>query len=78
MQGLRKRKSRGRPRDSPPVGELSERQIREGTGVGRDAIRLIRHGKGVKRSTYEKVINFLRENASPASPGLCSLMQKTR
>jgi hypothetical protein len=46
---------------------FSERQIRDGTGVRRDTIRLIRHGKGVKHSTYEKVINFLRENARPAS-----------
>jgi hypothetical protein len=46
---------------------FSERQIRKGTGVCRDAVRLIRHGKGVKRSTYEKVIDFLRENASSAA-----------
>jgi len=46
---------------------LSERQISKGTGVRRDTIRLIRHGKGVKRSTYEKVINFLRQNAGPAA-----------
>ena len=39
---------------------FSERQIREETGVRRDTIRAMRHGKGVKRSTYEKVINFLR------------------
>jgi hypothetical protein len=39
---------------------FSEREIRKGTGVCRDAIRLMRHGKGVKRSTYEKVINFMR------------------
>jgi hypothetical protein len=42
---------------------FSERQIREATGVRRDTIRLLRHGKGVKRSTYEKVVNFSRENA---------------
>ena len=46
---------------------LSERQIREATGVRRDTIRLIRHGKGVKRSTYEKVVNFLRQNSGPAA-----------
>jgi len=46
---------------------FSERQISERTGVHRDTIRLIRHGKGVKRSTYEKVVNFLRENAGPAA-----------
>ena len=39
---------------------FSQRQIREETGVRRDTIRAMRHGKGVKRSTYEKVINFLR------------------
>ena len=44
---------------------LSERQIREATGVRRDTIRLIRHGNGVKRSTYEKVVNFLKENRGP-------------
>jgi hypothetical protein len=44
------------------LASFSERQIREATGVRRDTIRLIRHGKGVKRSTYEKVINFLRQN----------------
>jgi hypothetical protein len=42
---------------------FSERQISKRTGVHRDTIRLIRHGKGVKRSTYEKVVNFLKENA---------------
>ena len=45
------------------LASYSERQIREATGVRRDTIRAIRHGKGVKRSTYEKVTNFLRENA---------------
>ena len=44
------------------LARFSERQIGKGTGVHRDTIRLIRHGKGVKRSTYDKVINFLREN----------------
>jgi hypothetical protein len=34
-------------------------------GPHRDTIRLIRHGKGVKRSTYDKVIDFLK-NARPA------------
>ena len=43
---------------------FSERQIRMETGVRRDAIRSIRHGKGVKRSTYERIINFLKENTS--------------
>jgi hypothetical protein len=47
------------------LASLSERQISKKTGVHRNTIRLIRHGKGVKRSMYEKVINFLRENASP-------------
>jgi hypothetical protein len=51
------------------LASFSERQIREATGVRRDTIRLIRHGKGVKRSTYEKVVNFLRENARPAGQG---------
>ena len=45
------------------LASLSERQISKKTGVHRDTIRLIRHGKGVKRSTYEKVISFLREDA---------------
>jgi len=49
------------------LASLSERQISKGTGVHRGTIRLIRHGKGVKRSTYDKVINFLRENAHPAT-----------
>jgi len=49
------------------LASFSERQIREATGVRRDTIRAMRHGKGVKRSTYAKVINFLRENARPAS-----------
>jgi hypothetical protein len=48
------------------LASFSERQIRKGTGVDRDTIRLIRHGKGVKRSTYERVIDFLRENRTPA------------
>jgi DNA polymerase family B len=49
------------------LASLSERQISKKTGVHRNTIRLIRHGKGVKRSTYEKVINFLRQNADPAA-----------
>jgi len=44
---------------------LSERQISKRTGVHRDTIRLIRHGKGVKRSTFAKVVDFLR-NVRPA------------
>ena len=44
------------------LANYSERQIREATGVRRDTIRAMRHGKGVKRSTYEKVIGFLRDN----------------
>jgi hypothetical protein len=50
------------------LANFSERQISNKTGVHRDTIRLIRHGKGVKRSTYAKVINFLRQNA-PAVTG---------
>jgi hypothetical protein len=42
---------------------FSERQIRAATGVRRDTIRLLRHGKGVKRSTYVKVVNFLKGNS---------------
>ena len=49
------------------LARFSERQIRKGTGVCRDTIRLIRHSEGVKRSTYEKIINFLRGNANPAA-----------
>jgi len=49
------------------LASFSERQISERTGVHRDTIRQIRHGKGVKRSTYEKVIGFLREHAGPAA-----------
>ena len=49
------------------LANFSERQIREGTGIRRDTIRLIRHGRSVKRSTYEKVINFLRQNTDPAA-----------
>jgi hypothetical protein len=45
----------------------SERQIRQATGVRRDTIRAMRHGKGVKRSTYEKVNKFFKENAHPAA-----------
>lgn len=44
------------------LASFSERQIRAATGVRRGTIRAMRHGKGVKRSTYEKIINFLREN----------------
>ena len=44
------------------LSSFSERQIRGATGVRRDTIRAMRHGRGVKRSTYDKVINFLREN----------------
>jgi hypothetical protein len=47
------------------LARFSERQIRAGTGLRRDTIRLIRHGKGVKRSTYQRVIDFLRETKPP-------------
>jgi hypothetical protein len=46
---------------------FSEREIRKGAGVHRDTIRLIRHGQGVKRSTYERIVKFLRDNVSPAA-----------
>ena len=49
------------------LASFSERQISHKTGVHRNTIRLIRHGKGVKRSTYEKVISFLRANAPPVA-----------
>ena len=49
------------------LASFSEHQIRQATGVRRDTIRLIRHGRGVKRSTYEKLVNFLRQNAGPAA-----------
>jgi hypothetical protein len=52
------------------LASFSERQIRETTGVRRDTIRAMRHGKGVKRSTYDKVINFLRENERRAEQAL--------
>jgi hypothetical protein len=45
---------------------FSEREIRKGSGVRRDTIRLIRHGKAVKRSTYRKVITFLKEHTGSA------------
>jgi len=48
------------------LAAFSERQIRKGAGVCRDTIRLIRHGKAVKRSTYQKIINFLKECAISA------------
>ena len=48
------------------LASFSERQIRKGTGVDRDTIRAMRHGKGVKRSTYEKVMNLLREKSCTA------------
>ena len=41
----------------------SERQIEAGTGLRRVTIRLIRHGNGVKRSTYQRMIDFLRTTA---------------
>jgi hypothetical protein len=43
------------------LAQFSEREIGAGTGLRRDTIRLIRHGNGVKRSTYERVIDFLRD-----------------
>jgi transcriptional regulator with XRE-family HTH domain len=48
------------------LASFSERQISQRTGVHRNTIRLIRHGKGVKRSTYERIINFLRDTERPA------------
>ena len=46
------------------LARFSEREISKGTGVNRDTIRLIRHGKGVKRSTYQRVIEFLKSSAA--------------
>jgi hypothetical protein len=48
---------------------FSKRQIEIGTGLHRDTIRLIRHGNGVKRSTYQRVIDFLRSSAVGAGTG---------
>ena len=45
------------------LASFSERQISKKTGVHRNTIRLIRHGKGVKRSTYAKLVSFLKENS---------------
>lgn len=47
---------------------FSERELREGSGVRRDTIRLIRHGKRVKRSTYQKVITFVKEHTARCAP----------
>jgi hypothetical protein len=49
------------------LANFSERQIRQATGVRRDTIRAMRHGKGVKRSTYDKIVKFLRKNESPSA-----------
>lgn len=46
------------------LARFSEREIRAGTGLRRDTIRLIRHGIGVKRSTYQRVIEFLRSSSA--------------
>jgi hypothetical protein len=43
---------------------FSERQIEAGTGLHRDTIRLMRHGIAVKRSTYQRVIEFLRSSSA--------------
>jgi hypothetical protein len=51
------------------LARYSERQIRAGTGLRRDTIRLLRHGNGVKRSTYQRVIDFLRSSAAGAETG---------
>jgi hypothetical protein len=48
------------------LARFSERQIRAGTGLRRDTIGLIRHGNGVKRSTYKRVIDFLRLSTAGA------------
>jgi hypothetical protein len=57
----RKEADPGRRETLRQLAEFSERQIRKETRVRRDTIRLIRHGKGVKRSTYARIINFLKE-----------------
>jgi hypothetical protein len=54
------------------LARYSERQIRAGTGLRRDTVRLIRHGGGVKRSTYERVIDFLIKNSPLAARELGS------
>lgn len=53
------------PETRRQLASFSERQISKRTGVHRHTIRLIRHGEGVKRSTYEKVIDFLRQSKRP-------------
>jgi hypothetical protein len=51
------------------LAEFSERRISKRTGVHRHTIRLIRHGKGVKRSTFEKIVGFLKQKTSSARGG---------
>jgi hypothetical protein len=62
------------------LARFSQRQTRAGTGLRRDTIRLLRHGGGAKRSTYERLSDFLTKNApltggrprgrEPTAPGL--------
>ena len=63
----------------------SERQIRAGTGLGRDTVRLIRHGGQVKPGTVQRITNFLSRKLKPddqgrAAPGRSkpSALQKSR
>jgi hypothetical protein len=51
------------------LARYSERQIRAGTGLRRDTIRLIRDANGVNRSTYQRVIGFLRSIAARSATG---------
>ena len=45
------------PQTLRQLAGLSEREIRDGSGVRRDTIRQLRHGNGVKRSTYQRVVS---------------------
>ena len=49
------------------LSNFSERQIKRATGLKRRTIRLIRHGQFVKRSTYQKIEDFRRDEESSGS-----------
>jgi len=47
------------------LARYSERQIRAGSGLGRDTVRVIRHGGPVKPTTIQRIMNFLSRKLEP-------------
>jgi len=49
------------------LARFSEREIANGTGLHRRPIRLFRHGGTVTRTTYQRIMNFLKAHMKPSA-----------